>query len=175
MINISTDECRGEIMSLSENEIKDITKIIVDKIKEKDNKDKLRTCILNTVKRVYNFNSVNKIEPYIEAYITVYFRKIIYINSNNMCTYFGEISKYLRSEDNYSYWVENGIGVLIYKFNDKYIGEWKNGLKFGYGDMDYDIGNNEFYVWSGKWENGIKVEKKGSTKCGFWKNRIKVN
>ena len=68
---------------------------------------------------------------------------------------------------------QNGQGTITTPDGDKYVGEWKNGLKHGQGTYIYADGRK----YEGEWNNGMRhglgkvIDEKGvESKNGYWKN-----
>jgi hypothetical protein len=69
---------------------------------------------------------------------------------------------------------KNGYGTFISSDGDKYVGNWKDGSKNGYGTETYSLDGSEKYV--GNWKNGFYsgygtyTWSDGSKHVGKWKS-----
>lgn len=169
---------------LTYDEIIRISKIIFNKyIEKKENNDPLKKYILSKINQVekdffelYPNNNRNpftyKERLYIttQIYVRKLFRKIVHPGFTTF-TYYGEI---LISEDKSIFeCLENGFGILEYSYNDFYIGNWTKGKRNGIGEMVFDAGNGDKYIWSGQWINGVRDENKEKSEGGYWFNKEK--
>ena len=178
------NDSSNESYILNEIEIINVSRIISNRLSKnrlsKENKikeDKLKKEIIKVIdkanvdfiKLVLNNNTKNNVEPSIinklkiENYIKKYFSKITY---NTFSEYYGEVicMKY----NNKQFILPQGFGVMIYKLNDTYIGWWNEGRKNGRGEIDYDLGDGNRYIWSGQFILDIKQETNTKLFQRYW-------
>ena len=169
---------------LTYDEIIRISKIIFNKyIEKKENKDPLKKYILSKINQVekdflnlYPYNNINKDinkeRLYIatQIYVRKLFRKIVHPGFTTF-TYYGEIL--ICENKSMLECFENGFGILEYSHNDFYIGNWTKGTRNGIGEMVFDAGNGDKYIWTGQWINGVRDENKEKSEGGYWFNKEK--